>query len=149
MVRIIGLAVVLISLSKITLAADAPAYVAPPPTGDPKSTIVSGILMIVNGVIMAEADRRHQDCATFVSGLDPRGFPMFRHACRIPDNNTRKTGLITELPQRLAFFPLAARRVPDMQDLNCVATDPIKDLVRVSKNKSHSHFGTFRHGRRG
>jgi hypothetical protein len=90
MIRIIGLAVVLISLSKITLAADDPAYVAPPPTGDAKSTIVSGILMIVNGVIMAEADRRHQDCATFVSGLDPRGFPMFRHACRIPDNNTRK-----------------------------------------------------------
>lgn len=90
MIRIIGLAVVLISLSKIALAADAPAYVAPPPTGDAKSTIVSGMLMIVNGVIMAEADRRHQDCATFVSGLDPRGFPMFRHACRIPDNNTRK-----------------------------------------------------------
>src|SRR5580704_15400257 len=39
-----------------------------------------------------------------------------------------QTGLITELPQRLAFFPLAARRVPDMQDLNCVATGPIKDL---------------------
>ena len=89
MIRIIGLAVVLISLSKIALAADDPAYVAPPPTGDPKSTIVSGILMIVNGVIMAEADRRHQDCATFVAGLDPRGFPMFRHACRIPDS-TRK-----------------------------------------------------------
>lgn len=68
MIRIIGLAVVLISLSKITLAADDPAYVAPPSTGDPKSTIVSGILMIV---------------------------------------------------------------------------------VRVAKNKSHSHFGTFRHGRRG
>jgi hypothetical protein len=48
------------------------------------------MLMIVNGVIMAEADRRHQDCATFVSGLDPQGFPIFRHACRIPDNNTRK-----------------------------------------------------------
>ena len=28
---------------------------APPPTGDPKSTIVSGVLMIVNGIIMAEA----------------------------------------------------------------------------------------------
>jgi hypothetical protein len=88
MIRIIALAVVLISLSKITLAADAPAYVAPPPTGDPKSTIVSGIL--INGVIMAEADRRHQDCATFVSGLDPRGFPIFRHVCRIQDNNTRR-----------------------------------------------------------
>jgi hypothetical protein len=81
MIRIIGLAVVFISLSKIALAADAPAYVAPPPTGDAKSTIVSGVLMIVNGVIMAEADRRHQDCAT----LDPRGFPIFRHACRIPE----------------------------------------------------------------
>jgi hypothetical protein len=90
MTRIIGLAVVLMSLSKIALAADAPAYVAPPPTGDAKSTIVSGMLMIVNGVIMAEADRRHQDCATFVSGVDPRGFPIFRHACRIPDNNSRK-----------------------------------------------------------
>jgi hypothetical protein len=82
---------------QLRLAADAPAYVAPPPTGDPKSTIVSGILMIVNGVIMAEADRRHQDCATFASGLDPRGFPMFRHACRIPDNNTRKTGVAPTL----------------------------------------------------
>ena len=90
MIRIIALAVVLISLSKITLAADAPAYVAPPPTGDPKSAIVSGILLIVNGVIMADADRRHQGCATFVSGLDPRGFPIFRHACRIQDNNTRE-----------------------------------------------------------
>ncbi len=87
--NIIGLAVLLVSLSKIALAAEAPAYAAPPPTGDPKSTIVSGILMIVNGVIMAEADRRHQDCATFVAGLDPRGFPVFRYACRVPDNGPR------------------------------------------------------------
>jgi hypothetical protein len=77
MIRIIGLAVVLISLSKITLAADDPAYVAPPPTGDPKSTIVSGILMIVNGIIMAEAGRRHQDCATLVSGWTRVGFRCF------------------------------------------------------------------------
>jgi hypothetical protein len=43
--------------------------------------------MIVNGAIMAEADRRHQECATFVSGLQPNGFPIFREACRIHDDN--------------------------------------------------------------
>ena len=59
-----------------------PSFAAPPPTGDAKSTIVGGILMIVNGIIMSEADRRHQDCATFVTGLNPQGFPIFRHACR-------------------------------------------------------------------
>jgi hypothetical protein len=89
MTRIIGLAVALVSLSKIALAADAPAYVAPAPTGDAKSTIVSGILMIVNGAIMAEADRRHRECATFVAGLDPRGFPIFRQACRMPESAAR------------------------------------------------------------
>ena len=61
----------------------APPYVAaPPPTGDAKSTIISGILMVVNGVIMSEADRRHQQCATFVTGLQQNGFPIFRQACR-------------------------------------------------------------------
>ena len=82
------LAVIFTVLSTVAAAADdAQRYVAPPPTGDPQSTIVSGILMIVNGVIMAEADRRHQECATFVSGLHRNGFPIFRQACRIRDEN--------------------------------------------------------------
>jgi hypothetical protein len=82
------LAIIFTVLSSVVAAADdAQRYVAPPPTGDPQSTIVSGILMIVNGVIMAEADRRHQECATFVSGLHQNGFPVFRHACRIRDEN--------------------------------------------------------------
>ena len=60
-----------------------PPYVAaPPPAADAKSTIISGVLMIVNGVIMSEADRRHQPCATFVAGLQRDGFPIFRQACR-------------------------------------------------------------------
>jgi len=62
-----------------------PYVAAPPPTGDAKSTIISGILMIVNGVIMSEADRRHQQCATFVTGLQQNGFPIFRQACRLPE----------------------------------------------------------------
>ena len=82
------LAIIFTVLSTVAAAADdAQRYVAPPPTGDPQSTIVSGILMIVNGVIMAEADRRHQECATFVSGLHRNGFPIFRQACRIRDEN--------------------------------------------------------------
>jgi hypothetical protein len=83
----ISVAVVLLSLSTAALAEDSPPYVAPPPTGDAKSTIISGVLMIVNGVIMSEADRRHQECATFVSGLDKQGFPIFRHVCRVPGNH--------------------------------------------------------------
>jgi len=62
-----------------------PYVAAPTPTGDAKSTIISGILMIVNGVIMSEADRRHQQCATFVTGLQQNGFPIFRQACRLPE----------------------------------------------------------------
>ena len=62
-----------------------PYVAAPPPTGDAKSTIISGILMIVNGVIMSEADRRHQQCATFVTGLQQNGFPIFRQVCRLPE----------------------------------------------------------------
>ncbi len=68
-------------------AADSPRYVAPPPTGDPKSTIISGILMIVNGVIMSEADRRHQERATFVTVLNQNGLPILRQACRAPERN--------------------------------------------------------------
>ena len=60
------------------------------PTGDPKSTIISGILMVVNGFIMSEADRRHQACATFVTGLDQNNFPLFRQACRVPENDKQK-----------------------------------------------------------
>jgi hypothetical protein len=88
--RIIGVAVILLSLSGVALATDSPRYVAPPPTGDPNSTIISGILMIVNGFIMSEADRRHQACATFVSGLDQNGFPHFRRACRLPENDQQR-----------------------------------------------------------
>jgi hypothetical protein len=60
----------------------APYIAAPRPAADAKTTIISGILMIVNGVIMSEADRRHQQCATFVAGLQQDGFPIFRQACR-------------------------------------------------------------------
>src|SRR3974377_1130804 len=81
------LAITFTILSTVAAAADEQRYVAPPPTGDPKSTIISGILMIVNGAIMAEADRRHQECATFVSGLHQNGFPIFREACRTHDDN--------------------------------------------------------------
>jgi hypothetical protein len=92
--RIIGVAVVLLSLSTVAnaenTATDSPRYVAPPPTGDPQTTIIGGILMIVNGVIMSEADRRHQPCATFVTGLDRNGFPLFRQACRVPENDRQK-----------------------------------------------------------
>ena len=87
--RIIGLAAIM-SLSSVAVAADSPRYVAPPPTGDPKSTIVSGILMIVNGVIMSEADRRHQECATFVTGLHQNGFPIFHQACRVPESDKQR-----------------------------------------------------------
>jgi hypothetical protein len=87
MASLISVAVVLLSLSTVALAEDAPSYVAPAPTGDAKSTIISGVLMIVNGVIMSEADRRHQECATFVSGLDQQGFPLFRRVCRVRENN--------------------------------------------------------------
>jgi hypothetical protein len=86
MARIIGVAVILLSLSTAAMATDSPRYVAPPPAGDSKSTIISGILMIVNGFIMAEADRRHQACATFVTGIDRNGLPHFRQACRLPEN---------------------------------------------------------------
>jgi hypothetical protein len=88
--RIIGVAVILLSLSTAAMATDSPRYVAPPPTGDSKSTIISGILMIVNGFIMAEADRRHQECATFVAGVDRNGFPHFRQACRLPENDKQR-----------------------------------------------------------
>jgi hypothetical protein len=88
--RIIGVAAMLLSLSTVAMATDSPRYVAPPPTGDPKSTIISGILMVVNGFIMSEADRRHQACATFVTGLDQNNFPLFRQACRVPENDKQK-----------------------------------------------------------
>jgi hypothetical protein len=88
--RIVGVAVILSSLSTVAMATDSPPYAAPPPTGDPKSTIISGILMIVNGFIMSEADRRHQACATFVTGLDRNGFPLFRQACRVPENDKQR-----------------------------------------------------------
>ena len=81
------LAIAFTVLSAVAAVAGEQRYVAPPPTGDAKSTIISGILMIVNGAIMAEADRRHQECATFVSGLQPNGFPIFREACRVHEDN--------------------------------------------------------------
>ena len=82
-----ALALTVTAASAETPAAPAPDYpppyvAAPPPTGDAKSTIIGGILMIVNGVIMSEADRRHQQCATFVTGLQQNGFPILRQACR-------------------------------------------------------------------
>jgi hypothetical protein len=82
MSKIASIAVMASLLSSAASAAEPPRYVAPPPQGDSKSTIISGILMVVNGFIMSEADRRHQPCATFVAGLDRNGFPLFRHACR-------------------------------------------------------------------
>jgi hypothetical protein len=82
------LALAFLLLSRAAIAGEPPSYAAPPPTGDPKSTIISGILMIVNGAIMAEADRRHQECATFVAGLNRNGFPIFRQACRIHDERS-------------------------------------------------------------
>jgi hypothetical protein len=88
MIRMAGIAVIASLLSSAAMATEPPRYVAPPPGGDPQSTIVSGILMIVNGVIMSEADRRHRPCATFVTGLDRNGFPQFREACRVPQNGT-------------------------------------------------------------
>ena len=78
------LALAFLLLSRAAIAGEPPSYAAPPPTGDPKSTIISGLLMIVNGIIMSEADRRHQECATFVHGLDRNGFPIFREHCRLP-----------------------------------------------------------------
>ena len=65
--------------------ASPPYIAAPAPAADPKSTILAGILMIVNGVIMSEADRRHQECATFVTGLHPNGLPIFRQVCLTPE----------------------------------------------------------------
>jgi hypothetical protein len=85
--RLVSIAVILSFWSSAAMATDPPRYVAPPPTGDPKSTIISGVLMIVNGFIMSEADRRHQACATFVTGLDRNGFPLFREVCRTPQSN--------------------------------------------------------------
>src|ERR1700682_2929392 len=90
---LVAVTIAVLSLSAVAARAESPAaaapapprYAAPPPMGDPKSTIISGILMIVNGVIMSEADRRHQDCATFVTGLQHNGFPIFRQACRVPE----------------------------------------------------------------
>jgi hypothetical protein len=83
--RFISLAVILSLWPVAAMAMDPPPhYAAPPPTGDSKSTIISGVLMIVNGFIMSEADRRHQACATFVTGLDRNGFPLFREVCRTP-----------------------------------------------------------------
>ena len=90
MASLISVAVVLLSLSTVALAEDAPSYVAPRPTGDAKSTIISGALMIVNGIIMSEADRRHSECATFVSGLDKQGFPLFRRLCRVPESQSQR-----------------------------------------------------------
>jgi hypothetical protein len=83
-------AVILSLLSGAAAAVEPPRYVAPPPEGDSKSTVIRGILMIVNGIIMSEADRRHQPCATFVAGLDRNGFPLFRHACRAPEGEARQ-----------------------------------------------------------
>jgi hypothetical protein len=90
MVPYVALAIAALTVTATTARAEDPGteaspppYVAAPaPTGDAKSTIVSGILMIVNGVIMSEADRRHQQCATFIAGLQRDGFPIFRQACR-------------------------------------------------------------------
>jgi hypothetical protein len=89
MVPYVALAIAALGLSATTARAEDPAetspapyLAAPAPAADAKSTIVSGILMIVNGVIMSEADRRHQQCATFVAGLHRDGFPIFRQACR-------------------------------------------------------------------
>jgi hypothetical protein len=82
--RFISLAVILSLWSGAAMAMDPLPHYAPPPTGDSKSTIISGVLMIVNGFIMSEADRRHQACATFVTGLDRNGFPLFREVCRTP-----------------------------------------------------------------
>jgi hypothetical protein len=90
MVPHVALTIVALALTATAARAQDPAtepspppYVAAPaPAGDAKSTIISGILMIVNGVIMSEADRRHQECATFVAGLQRDGFPIFRQACR-------------------------------------------------------------------
>ena len=85
MFRIVSIAVVLSSLSTIAMATEPPPrYTTPPPGADAQSTIVAGFLMIVNGIIMQEADRRHQDCATYVTGLHRNGFPIFREACRTP-----------------------------------------------------------------
>ena len=84
MLRIIAVAAICSSLTTAALAESAPPYAAPPPTGDAKSTIICGLLMSVNGIIMSEADRRHQECATFVHGLDRNGFPIFREHCRLP-----------------------------------------------------------------
>jgi hypothetical protein len=81
-------ALAFVLLSRAAIAGEPPGYTAPPPTGDAKSTIIGGILMIVNGAIMAEADRRHQECATFVAGLNHNGFPIFRQACRIHDERS-------------------------------------------------------------
>ena len=90
MSKIASVAVIVTLLSSAAMAAETPRYVAPPPQGDSKSTVISGILMIVNGVIMSEADRRHQACATFVAGLDQNGFPLFRHACRTSQNDRQE-----------------------------------------------------------
>jgi hypothetical protein len=88
MSRFISVAIILSLWSAAAMATEPlPRYVAPPPIGDSKSTIISGVLMIVNGFIMSEADRRHQACATFVAGLDRNGFPLFREVCRMPQNN--------------------------------------------------------------
>jgi hypothetical protein len=85
MIRIISIAGILSFLSTIALATEPPPrYTTPTPGADPQSTIVAGFLMIVNGLIMQEADRRGQDCATYVTGLHRNGFPIFKEACRMP-----------------------------------------------------------------
>jgi hypothetical protein len=83
MIKRIGIAALAAFISSAALAQEPPAYVAPPPPGDAKTTIISGVLMLVNGIIMQEADRRHQECATFVAGLNEDGFPIFRRVCRL------------------------------------------------------------------
>ena len=83
MARILAAIAVLITLQSPGKARDR--LDVPPPVQDPKSVIVTGILMIVNGILVQEADRRNQSCVTYITGLDPRGFPLFRKACKVPE----------------------------------------------------------------
>src|SRR6516165_7501809 len=47
------LALAFLLLSRAAIAGEPPSYAAPPPTGDPKSTIISGILMIAKFTIIS------------------------------------------------------------------------------------------------
>ena len=84
MARILATIAVLIALQSPGKARDK--LDVPPPAQDPKSVIVTGVLMIVNGFLVQEADRRNQNCVTYITGLNPDGFPLFHKACKVPEN---------------------------------------------------------------